>query len=69
MCGSRNLFEQMLRAYALAETRSPGSLVPVIDRVFGFREVREAFELLRSQDFFGKIVIDVAGEGLGTEGR
>lgn len=33
-------------------------LEPVIDRVFGFEELREAFELMASGKHFGKIAID-----------
>jgi NADPH:quinone reductase-like Zn-dependent oxidoreductase len=33
---------------------------PVIDRVFPFAEYREAYRLLESGNFVGKVVIDVA---------
>ncbi len=49
--GSRAMFEEMNRAIALHQLR------PVIDRVFGFTEVREALEHLESGAHFGKLVI------------
>ena len=33
---------------------------PVIEQVFGFDDVPEAYELLKSASHFGKIVIDLA---------
>jgi len=33
-------------------------LRPVVDSVYGFSQVREAFEHLRSGDIFGKVVVD-----------
>lgn len=33
---------------------------PVVDRVFGFGEVKEAYDFLDSQRHFSKVVIDVA---------
>lgn len=49
--GSRLMFEQMIRAMALHETR------PVIDQTFGFDDSRAAFELMQRGGHFGKIVI------------
>jgi NADPH:quinone reductase-like Zn-dependent oxidoreductase len=49
--GSRAMFEQMNAAITKA------TLHPVIDRVFGFDEVREAFLRMQSASHFGKIVI------------
>jgi NADPH:quinone reductase-like Zn-dependent oxidoreductase len=49
--GSRAMFEQM------NETIAKATLHPVIDRVFGFDEVREAFLHMQSASHFGKIVI------------
>lgn len=49
--GSRDMFEDMNRAIALHQMR------PVIDRVFGFAEVGEAFRHMESGAHFGKIVI------------
>ncbi|KPI36850.1 Zinc-type alcohol dehydrogenase-like protein [Cyphellophora attinorum] len=38
-------------------------IAPIVDeRVFGFGEAREAYEYLKKQEFFGKVVIDVAKE-------
>jgi NADPH:quinone reductase-like Zn-dependent oxidoreductase len=52
--GSRAMFEQMNVAIATA------GLHPVIDRVFGLEEVREAFLHMQSASHFGKIVIRMA---------
>jgi NADPH:quinone reductase-like Zn-dependent oxidoreductase len=49
--GSREMFEGMNRAIAV------NKLKPVIDRVFGFDEVRAALEHMASGKHFGKIVI------------
>ncbi len=35
-----------------------GGLRPVVDSVFGFSQVRDAFEKLHSGDVFGKVVLD-----------
>ena len=52
--GSRVMFEQMNAAIAGAELR------PIIDRVFGFNQAREAFLHMESASHFGKIVIRIA---------
>jgi NADPH:quinone reductase-like Zn-dependent oxidoreductase len=52
--GSRAMFEEMNAAIAEARLR------PVIDRVFSFDQVREAFLHMESASHFGKIVIRVA---------
>jgi NADPH:quinone reductase-like Zn-dependent oxidoreductase len=52
--GSRGMFEEMNAAIAKAALR------PVIDHVFGFDQVREAFLHMQSASHFGKIVIRVA---------
>lgn len=49
--GSREMFEAMNRAVALSRLR------PVIDRTFGFEEVREALRHMESAGHFGKICI------------
>ena len=51
--GSRAMFEQMNAAIAKAALR------PVIDRVFPFDRVREAFLRMQSASHFGKIVIRI----------
>ncbi|MCT9010096.1 zinc-dependent alcohol dehydrogenase family protein [Streptomyces rhizosphaerihabitans] len=51
--GSRAHFESMNRALELHGTR------PVVDRVLGFDEVREAFRYYESGAAFGKVVIRV----------
>jgi NADPH:quinone reductase-like Zn-dependent oxidoreductase len=55
--GSRAMFEQMNAAIAEAK------LHPVIDRVFAFDQVQEAFRHMQSASHFGKIVIRVAPQG------
>ncbi len=50
--GNRDMFEAVLKAFTLATVR------PVVDRVFGFSEVRQAFDHLASGKHFGKIVIE-----------
>ena len=52
--GSRAMFEEMNDAIAKARLR------PVVDRVFGIDQVREAFLHMESASHFGKIVIRVA---------
>jgi len=49
--GSREMFEAMNRAIGLAH------LVPVVDHVFPFAEVVEAFRYMESGAHFGKVVI------------
>ena len=52
--GPRTSFEALLSAMAVSKVR------PVIDRVFPFAEYHDAYRLLQSGNFVGKIVIDVA---------
>ena len=52
--GSRDMFEAMNRALAVAK------LQPVIDRVFDFDNVRPAYAYLDSARHFGKVVIRAA---------
>ncbi|HKP70029.1 MAG TPA: NAD(P)-dependent alcohol dehydrogenase [Pyrinomonadaceae bacterium] len=49
--GSRSMFEQMNRAIEVAKMR------PVVDRVFGFDEARDAMHYMKSGSHFGKVVI------------
>lgn len=51
--GSRTMFEEMNRAISVAGLR------PVIDRVFGFDEVRDALRYMASGSHFGKVVIRI----------
>jgi NADPH:quinone reductase-like Zn-dependent oxidoreductase len=51
--GSREMFKAMDRAIAVNRMR------PVIDRVFGFGEVRDALRYMESAAHFGKICIRV----------
>jgi NADPH:quinone reductase-like Zn-dependent oxidoreductase len=52
--GSREMFEAMNRAIALHQVR------PVVDRVFGFDEARDALRYMESAAHFGKICIRIA---------
>ncbi|SDW80247.1 alcohol dehydrogenase [Marinococcus luteus] len=49
--GSRDMFESMNRAIAAHQ------LTPVIDTVYPFEQAQEAYRHLKSQNFFGKMVI------------
>jgi NADPH:quinone reductase-like Zn-dependent oxidoreductase len=49
--GSRTMFEEMNRAISV------NKLEPVIDRVFRFDEVKDAFRHMESGSHFGKIVV------------
>ncbi len=51
--GSRSMFEAMNRAIAV------NTLRPVVDRVFAFGEVKDAFRHMESGAHFGKIVLRV----------
>jgi NADPH:quinone reductase-like Zn-dependent oxidoreductase len=52
--GSRQMFEAMNAAIALHRTR------PVIDRVFGFGDAREAYHYMALGQHVGKVVIQIA---------
>jgi len=49
--GSREMFEAMNKAIEVHAMR------PVVDRVFGFSELREALNYLREARHFGKICL------------
>ncbi len=49
--GSREMFEAMNKAIAFHAMR------PVVDRVFGFSELREALNYLREARHFGKVCL------------
>jgi NADPH:quinone reductase-like Zn-dependent oxidoreductase len=51
--GSRRMFEALNRALVVNE------LHPIVDRVFSFDDVRQAYEYLASGAHFGKVVIRV----------
>ncbi|MCA6283906.1 MAG: zinc-binding dehydrogenase, partial [Phenylobacterium sp.] len=53
--GSREMFEAMCRAIELHRIR------PVVDKVFPFTEVREAFRAMQAGEHFGKIVLTFGG--------
>lgn len=54
--GSRQQFQEMNR---FIEEKK---IVPIVDEeIFEFERAREAFDYLKRQQFFGKVVIDVAG--------
>ena len=55
--GSRAMFEQMNAVIGKAR------LHPVIDSVFAFDQVQEAFRHMQSASHFGKIVIRVVPQG------
>jgi NADPH:quinone reductase-like Zn-dependent oxidoreductase len=50
--GSREMFEAMNRAIVLHQLR------PVVDRVFGFGEVRDALRHMESRAHFGKVCME-----------
>ncbi len=52
--GSKQMFEAMNRAI------EANGLKPVIDKVFPFAEAKAAYQHLKSQNHFGKIVISHA---------
>ena len=51
--GSRTIFEEMLKAVVVAKMK------PVIDRVFGFADAREAMQYMHSGAHFGKVVVQI----------
>lgn len=52
--GSREMFEQMLKAMTLHKSK------PIIDRVFNFDQVTDALKHMESGAHFGKIVIKIS---------
>jgi len=54
--GSRKMFEEMNAFF------QEHLIEPVIDRVFGFADAREALKTMESATHFGKIVVKVSGE-------
>ncbi|KAK3723569.1 hypothetical protein LTR37_001821 [Vermiconidia calcicola] len=55
--GPKERFEEMTEFYAQNKIR------PVVDRVFGFEEAKEALKYLYSGGHFGKVVVRVGGGG------
>ena len=53
MVGNRVLFEDML------EAMTANTIRPVVDKVFGWGEARQAYETAMAGDFFGKVVIRI----------
>ncbi|MEK6249924.1 MAG: NAD(P)-dependent alcohol dehydrogenase, partial [Planctomycetales bacterium] len=53
--------ESALELHRFANAVSTGKLVPVVDREFPFEDALVAYEYLKSQQHFGKVVIRVAG--------
>jgi NADPH:quinone reductase-like Zn-dependent oxidoreductase len=51
--GSRAMLEGVMRFVATTEIK------PVVDRVFGFDEAKEAYRYMESGSHFGKVVIQV----------
>jgi NADPH:quinone reductase-like Zn-dependent oxidoreductase len=62
---ARGLEEKIEATRAFAERVNPwlerGVVRPVVDRVFGFEEIREAEEYLESNESFGKVVVSMPG--------
>ena len=54
--GPRDRFEEMLAFCARHQIR------PVVDRVFGFEEAREALQHMWEGNHFGKVVVKVCGD-------
>ncbi|GJE89034.1 NAD(P)-dependent alcohol dehydrogenase [Phanerochaete sordida] len=54
LIGSRVQFEDMLHLFSAREIH------PVVDKVFDFEQAQEAYKLLESQKFIGKVVIKVS---------
>jgi len=54
LIGSRTQFEAMNRLFTV------NGVKPVVDKVFGFEDVRAAYEYLESQQHVGKVVIKVS---------
>jgi NADPH:quinone reductase-like Zn-dependent oxidoreductase len=61
--GDRTLFEQLVAAI------DANAIKPVIDKVFGYDQVKEAFLHQQSGDFIGKIVIQVGPSGSSAGAR
>ena len=53
--GSRLMFEAMCKAIELHKVS------PVVDKVFPFTDVKQAFASMAAGEHFGKIVLDFAG--------
>jgi len=51
--GSRKMLEDLIRFLGVAEIH------PVVDRVFPFQQVREAYGYLKSGGHFGKVVVEL----------
>jgi D-arabinose 1-dehydrogenase-like Zn-dependent alcohol dehydrogenase len=51
--GSRAMLEQVMRFAATSDIK------PVVDRVFGFDQAKEAYRTMESGSHFGKVVISV----------
>ncbi|GAA6061821.1 hypothetical protein JCM10212_001127 [Sporobolomyces blumeae] len=54
VCGSRDMFEDLVRCMEINE------IVPVVDKVFPFSQVQEAYRYLDSGKHFGKVVVELA---------
>ncbi|KAN0061495.1 hypothetical protein ACQY0O_006342 [Thecaphora frezii] len=65
MCGSYQLFQQLIEAHVAAQTKvdtglaTRNYLVPVVDKVFDFADAKAAFQQLATGTFFGKVVIRI----------
>jgi len=54
MIGSRQQFEEMNRAIEASDIK------PVVEKVFGFEETKEAYQFVWDQRHFGKVGISIA---------
>jgi len=54
--GSRKMLEDLNKAIEVNQLR------PVVDRVFGFEDAREALKYMESGSHFGKIVIKIGDQ-------
>jgi NADPH:quinone reductase-like Zn-dependent oxidoreductase len=53
------LFANVAKPFARAVEAT--AMIPMIDKVFSFNEVKEAYRYLESQKHIGKVVIDAEG--------
>ncbi|GAA6022613.1 hypothetical protein JCM10207_003923 [Rhodosporidiobolus poonsookiae] len=53
VCGSRDMFEDMNRCVEI------NKIVPIVDKVYPFDQVQEAYQFLDSGKHFGKVVIEL----------
>lgn len=54
--GNKSQFERMNRALEI------GGVIPIVDKVFEFEQLKEAYEYLLSGKMIGKVVVRVASD-------